>query len=139
MNTARGIVGAVLAAGALAAIATFYQEIWRSAQAPSQPIEAVRRADTLARPELAQEFADLPRSVHTVPVARQAAPSPALPAPMQLTPVPPAARVADHPAVPATLPSHAEPVDVCARYGGHRVDFMRGHHAMWRCVYPRHR
>jgi len=39
---------------------------------------------------------------------------------------------------PATLPSHAEPVDVCARYGGHRVNFMRGHHAMWRCDYPRH-
>jgi len=38
-----------------------------------------------------------------------------------------------------TLPAHAEPVDVCARYGGHRVNFMRGHHAMWRCDYPRHR
>ena len=51
----------------------------------------------------------------------------------------PAARVAADPAVPATLPAHAEPVDVCARYGGHRVNFMRGHHAMWRCDYPRHR
>jgi hypothetical protein len=32
-----------------------------------------------------------------------------------------------------------QPLDVCARYGGHRVNFMRGHHAMWRCDYPRHR
>jgi hypothetical protein len=46
-----------------------------------------------------------------------------------------AARVAAHQADPATLPSHAESVDVCARYGGHRLDFMRGHHAMWKCVY----
>ena len=30
------------------------------------------------------------------------------------------------PLTPATLPSHAESVDVCARYGGHRLDFMRG-------------
>jgi hypothetical protein len=127
MNTARGIFGAVLAAGALAAIAIFHHQFWPSAQSPPQPIEATRKADSLTRPEsVAQEFADLPKSVRTVPVTRQAAPPP------------PAARVAADPAVPATLPSHAEPVDVCARYGGHRVNFMRGHHAMWRCDYPRH-
>ena len=71
------------------------------------------------------------KSVHTVPVTR--------PAPEQPTPAPPATRVATNPPGPATLPSHAEPVDVCARNGGRRVDFMRGHHAMWRCVYPRRR
>jgi hypothetical protein len=70
----------------------------------------------------------------TVLVTRQAAPSPS-PAAEQA----PAARVAADPVVPATLPAHVEPVDVCARYGGHRVNFMRGHHAMWRCDYPRHR
>jgi HNH endonuclease len=42
---------------------------------------------------------------------------------------------AAHQGDPATLPPHAESVDVCARYGGHRLDFMRGHHAMWKCVY----
>jgi len=93
---------------------------------------AANRGDTeggfIGRPEsVTQELADLPKSVRTVPVTRQAAPPP------------PAARDAADSAVPATLPSHAEPVDVCARYGGHRVNFMRGHHAMWRCDYPRHR
>jgi hypothetical protein len=79
-----------------------------------QPIEATRKADSLTRPE---------------------PPSPSRPVQQALPP----ARVAADPAVPATLPAHAEPVDVCARYGGHRVNFMRGHHAMWRCDYPRHR
>ena len=146
MNTARGIFGAVLAAGALATIVTFHHQFWPSVQSPPQPIEATRKADSLARPEsVTQEFADLPKSVRTVPVTRQAAPSPTPPAPVQQaiavapTPPPPAARDATDSAVPATLPSHAEPVDVCARYGGHRVNFMRGHHAMWRCDYPRHR
>jgi len=145
MKTARGIFGAVLAAGALATIATFHHQFWPSAQSPPQPIEATRKADSLTRPEsVTQEFADLPKSVRTVPVTRQAAPSPTPPAPVQQaiavapTPPPPAARDAADSAVPATLPSHAEPVDVCARYGGHRVNFMRGHHAMWRCDYPRH-
>jgi hypothetical protein len=131
MNAARGIFGAVLAVGALAAIATFLAQFWPSAQSPPQPIEATRKADSLVRP---QEFADLPKTVRTVPVTRQAAPSPSPPAEQA-----PAARVAADPVVPATLPAHVEPVDVCARYGGHRVNFMRGHHAMWRCDYPRHR
>jgi hypothetical protein len=145
MNTARGIFGAVLAAGALATIATFHNHFWPSVQSPPQPIEATRKADSLARPEsVTQELADLPKSVRTVLVTRQAAPSPTPPAPVQQaiavapTPPPPAARDAGDSAVPATLPSHAEPVDVCAHYGGHRVNFMRGHHAMWRCDYPRH-
>ena len=145
MNTARGNFGAVLAAGALATIVTFHHEFWPSAPSPQQPIETMRKADSLARPEsITQEFADVPKSVRTVPVTRQAAPSPAPSAPMQQpiavapTPPPPAARDAADQAVPATLPSHAEPVEVCARYGGHRVNFMRGHHAMWRCDYPRH-
>jgi hypothetical protein len=123
-----------VAAGALAAIA-FVAQFWPSAQSPPQPIEATRKADSLARPEpVAQELADLPKSVRTVPVTRQAASSPSPPVQQA-----PAARVAADPAVPATLPAHAEPVDVCARYGGHRVNFMRGHHAMWRWDYPRHR
>jgi hypothetical protein len=132
MNAARGIFGTVLAAGALAAIATFYLEFWPRAQSPPQQMEAVQNTNTLAPPESAtQELADFPKSVHTVPVTR--------PAPEQPTPAPPAARVAANPPGPATLPSHAEPDDVCARNGGHRLDFMRGHHAMWRCVYPRRR
>ena len=27
--------------------------------------------------------------------------------------------------------------DVCSRNGGHRINFRRHHHIMWRCVYPR--
>jgi hypothetical protein len=91
---------------------------------------------------IAPELADVPKSVQTVPIGRGSTLQLALPAPTQAvapTPAPPAARVADHQAVPETLPSHAEPVDVCARNGGHRVDFMRGHHAMWKCVYQTRR
>jgi hypothetical protein len=85
---------------------------------------------------IAEEFAELPKSIHIVPVRSEAPPAKqaiALPPPPAL----PAPRDADSVAS-ATLPSHAEP-DVCARNGGHRVDFMRGHHGMWRCVYPRPR
>src|SRR4029077_10826589 len=73
MNTARGIFGAVLAAGALATFATFHHQFWPSVQSPPQPIEATRTADSLTRPEsVTQEFADLPKSVRTVPVTRGA-------------------------------------------------------------------
>jgi len=82
------------------------------------------------------ELADVPKSVQTVPIGRRSTLQPALPGSTQVVvPTPPAARVADHQVALKTLPSHAEPVDVCARYGGHRVDFMRGHHAMWKCAY----
>ena len=67
------------------------------------------------------------RKVVMAPPAKQAIAVAAPPAPRD------AYRVAS-----ATLPSHPEP-DVCARSGGDRVDFMRGHHGMWRCVYPRPR
>jgi len=85
---------------------------------------------------IAEEFADLPKSVRTVPVRSEAPPAKEAIA-VAPPPAPPAPRNAD-PVTSATLPSHAEP-DVCARNGGHRVDFMRGHHGMWRCVYPRAR
>jgi hypothetical protein len=49
----------------------------------------------------------------------------------------PLPRVSAQTDIAATSPSHAPPLDVCARSGGRRVDFMRGHHAMWRCIYPR--
>jgi len=89
---------------------------------------------------IAEELADVPKSVQTVPIGRGSTLQPALPASTQVVaPTPPAARVADHQVALKTLPSHAEPVDVCARYGGHRADFMRGHHAMWKCVYQTRR
>jgi len=87
---------------------------------------------------IAQELGDVPKSVQTVPIGRGSTLQPALLAPTQAvapTPAPAAARVADHQVAPEMLPSHAEHVDVCARYGGHRVEFTRGHHAMWKCVY----
>jgi hypothetical protein len=97
-----------------------------------------------ARDFIAQELADMPKSVHTVPIGRGPTLLPALSAPAQQAvaappPAPPATHVAVHQVVPATLPSHAETVDVCARYGGHRVDFMREHHGMWKCVYRKKR
>jgi hypothetical protein len=96
--------------------------------------------NTTPASSIAQELADVPKSVQTVPIGRGSALLPTLPAPAQaVAPTTPAARAADQQAAPETLPSHAEPVDVCARYGGHRVEFMRGHHAMWKCVYQTRR
>jgi hypothetical protein len=126
-------------------------------QTPPHPNAAAQKADSftpansiahdfdvLPTPasSIALELADVPKSVQTVRVGRGSTPLSALAAPTQAvapTPAPPAARVTDHQAVPETLPSHAEPVGVCARYGGHRADFMRGHHAMWKCVYQTRR
>jgi hypothetical protein len=139
MNNARAVFGVILAAAALACVATLHHVLWSRPPSPPQPIEAPQKAASLAQQEsVAQEFADLPRPIHTVPIIRPPAPPPAAPEPERPTQVPPA-RVATQPDIPTTLPSHAQPVDVCVRNGGHRVDFMRGHHAMWRCIYPRHR
>ena len=145
MNTARGIFGTVLAAGALATIVTFHHQFWPSVQSPPQPIEATRKADLLAGRSPNARVCRLAEVRSYRPGdAPGGAVAPAAGAVQQAiavapTPPPAAARDAADLAVPATLPSHAEPVDVCARYGGHRVNFMRGHHAMWRCDYPRHR
>jgi hypothetical protein len=156
MKTAHAIFGAVVAAFGVAAFVTFYDEFKLGTQTPPHPNAAAQKADSLTpansiahdavlptpASSIAQELADVPKAVQTVRVGRGSTPLPALPAPTQAvapTPAPPAARVADHQAVPETLPSHAEPVDVCARYGGHRADFMRGHHAMWKCVYQTRR
>ncbi len=167
MKTTQAISGAVVAALGFAALVTFYDEFKSHTQTPLPPNEAALKAEwstpasaiahdfavlpkslTPASP-IADDFAGLPeslhttpatsisqeldepKSVHTVPV-RPEAPSPAPPAiTVAPTPLPSPARVAAAAAV--------EPVDVCARYGGHRIDFMRGHHAMWRCDYQRHR
>ena len=161
MKSAQVIFGAIVAALGFAAFVTFYDQFKPGTQTPPPPNEATQKADSLmpansiahdlavlpkslhttAVTSIAQELADLPKSVHTVPVGRGSTLLPALPAPAQQaiaaapTPALLAARVAAHQADPAALPSHAESVDVCARYGGHRLDFMRGHHAMWKCVY----
>jgi hypothetical protein len=161
MKSAQAIFGAIVAALGFAAFVTFYDEFKPGTQTPPPPNEAAQKADSLTPANsiahdfavlpkslhttpvtsIAQELADLPKSVHTVPVGRGSTLLPALPAPAQQaiaaapTPALLAARVAAHQVDPATLPSHAESVDVCARYGGHRLDFMRGHHAMWKCVY----
>jgi hypothetical protein len=160
MKSAQAIFGAIAAAIGLAAFVTVYDELKPGTQTPPPPSKAAQKANSLtlansiahdfavlpkslnATPatSIAQELANLPKSVHTVPVGRGSTLLPALPAPAQqviaAAPTPLlVARVAAHQADPATLPSHTESVDVCARYGGHRLDFMRGHHAMWKCVY----
>ena len=156
MKTPQVILGAIVAALALAAFLTFYDSFKPDIQTARHANEEAEKTDLLtparsiahdfaALPEsvhrtsassIAEEFADMPKSVQTVPIRSEAppakhaiavAPPPALPAPRDADPV-----------ASATLPSRAEP-DVCARNGGRRVDFMRGHHGMWRCVYPRPR
>ena len=154
MKTAHAIFGAAVASFGVAAFVTIHEEFKAGTQTPPHPHVAAQKADPLTpansiardfavlstpASSIAQELADAPKSVQTVPIGRGSTLQPALPAPTQaVAPTPaPTARgsVADHQVAPETLLSHAEPADVCARYGGHRVDFMRGHHAMWKCVY----
>ena len=138
MKNARAILGVILVAAALACVARLHHVLSRP-PSPPELIEAPQKAGSSAQHEpVAQEFAVLPRSIHTVPVFRPPAQPPAAPEPERPMQAP-LARVDAQTDIPATSPSHAQPVDVCARYGGHRVDFMRGHHGMWRCIYPRHR
>jgi hypothetical protein len=152
MKTAHAIFGAVVTAFGVAAFVTIYDEFKAGTQTLPHPT-AAQKADPLTPANsiahdfavlsapastIAQELGDVSKSVQTVPIGRGSTLKPALPPPTQAVappPAPPAARVADHQVAPETLSSHAEHVDVCARYGGHRVDFMRGHHAMWKCVY----
>jgi hypothetical protein len=156
MKTSQAILGAIVAALALAAFVTFYDRSKPDTQTARQANQATGQADLLTpvnsiardfavlpksvhgspSTSIAEEFADLPKSVRTVPVRSEAPPAKEAIAAAP-PPTPPAPRNAD-PVTSATLPAHAEP-DVCARNGGHRVDFMRGHHGMWRCVYPRAR
>jgi hypothetical protein len=156
MKTSQAILGAVVAALALAAFVTSYDSSKPDSQTARHANEEAEKTDLLtpassiahafavlpqsgrstSATSIAEEFADLPKSIQTVPVRSEAppakhaiavAPPPALPVPRDADPV-----------ASATLPSRAQP-DVCARNGGHRVDFMRGHHGMWRCVYPQPR
>jgi hypothetical protein len=164
MKTAQAIFGALAAALGLAAVVTFYDEIMPGAQTPPHPNEAAQNGDSLTpassiahdfavlpksvhtKPtsSISQDFAVLPKPVHTVPIVRGSTLQPALGASpqqsiaMESEPRPAAARV-EFSSVATTLPSRAEPVDVCAKYGGLRVHFMRGHHAMWKCVYRKRR
>jgi hypothetical protein len=158
--SAQAIFGAIVAALGFAAFVTFYHEFKPGTLTPPPQNEAEKKADSLSPANsiahdfdvlpkslqtmpvtsIAEEFAGQPKSVHTVPVGRGSMPLLAQPAPAQQataapTPALLAARAAAQQANPPALPSHAESEDVCARYGGHRLDFMRGHHAMWKCVY----
>jgi hypothetical protein len=158
MKFAQTVFGAIVTALGIAAFVTFYAEFTPGTQRP--PSEASQMADSLTpansiahafavlpqphrttpATSIAPELADLPKSVHTVAIVGGSTRLPALAAPMQQAVAAPAvapspSRLAAHQPDPATLPSHAATVDVCARYGGHRVDFMRGHHGMWKCVY----
>ena len=85
---------------------------------------------TTSTSSISQDSAVLPKSVRAVPVVRALTLQPALGAPPQQStatesePRPATARV-EFSSVATTLSSRAEPVDVCAKYGGHR-HFMRG-------------
>jgi hypothetical protein len=160
MKFAHTIFGAIVAAVGIAAFATFYDEFKPGGLNPSPPNEASQTADSLTPANsIAHAFAVLPKfrhitpatpiaqpadvakSVHTIPLGRDYSTRlPTLPAPSQQavdtpTPASPPTRLAVHQTDLAKLPSHGEPLDVCARYGGRRVNFMRGHHGMWKCVY----
>mgnify|MGYP007135466038 CR=1 FL=1 len=132
MNNARAILGVMLAVAVLASIATLHHMLWSPPPSPPRPIEVPQKAGSLAEQQsVAQEFADLPRSTHTVPITRPPTPPPAAPEPERPTQAPPA-HVATQLDITTTSRGHGQSVDVCARYGGRRGDFMQGHHAMWR-------
>jgi hypothetical protein len=156
MKTPQAMFSALAVALAFAAFLTFYDSSMQGTQTARLANEALEKTDLLtpassiaqdfaALPEsvhsrsatsIAEEFAEMPKTVPTVPIRSETPP-----AKQAITVAPPPALAAPRGADPvasATSPSHAE-ADVCARNGGHRVNFMRGHHGMWRCVYPRSR
>ena len=158
MKTAQAIFGALAAAVGLAAVVTFYDEFMPGTQMPPHPNEAAERGDLLTPARsIAHDFAALPKSAHTTPTSSISQDSAVLPKSVRTVPVvrastlqpalgaPPQQPAGTEPeprpasSVAPTLSSRAEPVDVCAKYGDHRVHFMRGHHAMWKCVYRKGR
>ena len=75
MNNARAIFGVILAATALACVAILHNGLWSRPPFPPQQVEPPQKAASLAQQEfVAEEFADLPRSIHTVPIFRPPAP-----------------------------------------------------------------
>jgi hypothetical protein len=161
MKTAQAIFGALAAAVGLAAVVTFYDEFMPGTQMPPHPNEAAQKGDLLtAASSIAHDFAVLPKSVHATPTSSISQDSAVLPKSVRTVPAdrrhsprwgrrhnsrPPSSQSQDlqppasFSSVATTLSSRAEPLDVCAKYGGHRVHFMRGHHAMWKCVYRKRR
>jgi hypothetical protein len=82
MKTAHAIFGAVVAAFGVAAFVTFYDEFKLGTQTPPHPNAAAQKADSLTpanstahnfavlptpASSIAQELADVPKSVQTVP------------------------------------------------------------------------
>jgi len=155
MKTAQAIFGALAAAVGLAAVVTFYDEFMPGTQMPPHPNEAAEKGDLLTPARsIAHDFAALPKSVHTTSTNSISQDSAVLPKSVRTVPVVrastlqstateseprPATPRVESSSVAATLSSRAEPVDFCAKYGGHRVHFMRRHHAMWKCVYRKGR
>src|SRR6478736_4364269 len=84
MKSAQAIFGAIVAALGFAAFVTFYDGFKPGTQTPPPSNEAAQKADSLTPAKsIAHELADLPKSVHTVPVGRGSTVLPALPAPAQ--------------------------------------------------------
>jgi hypothetical protein len=164
VKTAQAIFGALAAAVGLAAVVTFYDEFVPGTQMLPHPNEAAEKGDLLTpASSIAHDFAVLPKFVHTTPTSSISQDSAVLPKSVRTVAVvrastlqpalgapPPQSTATESEPRPATprvefssiatpLSSRAEPVDFCAKYGGHRVHFMRGHRAMWKCVYRKRR
>jgi hypothetical protein len=116
-------IGAVIIAGTVSLAAASYL-VWKPVPLPPPPepkfeIAAAMKHDFDAWPASATV-------VRTVPIMK---PKPIELASAEQTPPPPEEREREN----------AGRRDVCQRYGGHRIEFRRHHHAGWRCVYPRGR
>ena len=114
--------------GALAVVIAFGPQrpvVDHQAQHEPPPVRIVPIIKTLPPPEPTPAPAPAPRET-TSSLGEARAVAPAAPQIVQATPELPAPTRRE-----AASPYH----DVCAKYGGHRVDFGR----RWRCVYARGR
>jgi hypothetical protein len=147
MKTAQAIFGALAAAVGLAAVVTFYDEFLPGTQMPPHPNEAAEKGDLWTpASSIAHDFAVcrspfIPRrrvqSRKTLLCCRSPFVRPPQCAHRRYSPrwgrrrhttatesePRPATPRVEFSSVATTLSSRAEPVDFCAKYGGHRVHF----------------
>ena len=150
MTRTHAIAGVMFAALLMAAIVTFRPH-W-PASSPPQGIEIDSTSNGQAPLEngeaVKEDFVLQPRVVQTIPIQKPGSsaqpPQPTSSAPSRVEPPPQATTPPSTPVEPADAKPEPERQaeasvavhDVCAKYGGHRIEFKRGRYLMWKCIYP---